>query len=37
MTQALRTAAILPIRIYQKLVSPFIPANTCKYHPRCSE
>ena len=32
-----RRAAILPIRLYQLLVSPFVPANTCKYHPSCSE
>ena len=33
----LRTAAIAPIRLYQLLVSPLVPANTCKYHPSCSE
>ena len=37
MTTAVRGAAILPIRIYQLLVSPFLPANTCKFHPTCSE
>ena len=37
MTNAVRTVAILPIRLYQKLISPFVPANTCKYHPSCSE
>jgi len=36
-TAPLRTLAIAPIRIYQRLVSPFLPANTCKYHPSCSE
>jgi putative membrane protein insertion efficiency factor len=36
-TAPLRTAAIAPIRLYQRLVSPFLPANTCKYHPSCSE
>ena len=35
--RVIRTVAILPIRLYQKLISPFIPANTCKYHPSCSE
>ena len=34
---AARRAAILPIRLYQLVVSPFVPANTCKYHPSCSE
>ena len=33
----LRMLAIAPIRIYQRLVSPFLPANTCKYHPSCSQ
>lgn len=34
---AVRTLAIAPIRLYQLLISPLIPANTCKYHPSCSE
>ena len=33
----MRTVAILPIRLYQLLVSPLLPASTCKYHPSCSE
>jgi uncharacterized protein len=37
MSLAFRRAAIFPIRLYQRLVSPFVPANTCKYHPSCSE
>jgi len=32
-----RTVAVFPIRLYQLLISPFVPANTCKYHPSCSE
>jgi hypothetical protein len=32
-----RGAAVLPIRLYQLIVSPFLPANTCKFHPTCSE
>jgi putative membrane protein insertion efficiency factor len=32
-----RAVAVLPIRLYQLLVSPLLPANTCKYHPSCSE
>ena len=32
----MRTVAILPIRLYQLLVSPLRPA-TCKYHPSCSQ
>jgi len=37
MTTVVRAAAILPIRLYQLLVSPLLPAGTCKYHPSCSE
>ena len=33
----LRSAFIAPIRLYQLLVSPFVGANRCKYHPSCSE
>jgi putative membrane protein insertion efficiency factor len=33
----MRTAVILPIRLYQRLVAPFVPAGTCKYYPSCSE
>jgi uncharacterized protein len=36
-TSAVRTAAIAPIRLYQLTVSRLLPANTCKYHPSCSE
>jgi uncharacterized protein len=32
-----RAVAVLPIRLYQLVVSPFLPANTCKYHPSCSQ
>jgi hypothetical protein len=37
MTTVARGAAVLPIRLYQLLVSPLLPANTCKFHPTCSE
>jgi uncharacterized protein len=30
-----RAAAALPIRLYQRLVSPALPRR-CKYHPSCS-
>jgi len=36
-SRAARRVAILPIRVYQRLISPLVPANTCKYHPSCSE
>ncbi len=32
----MRTLAVLPIRAYQALVSPLLPAS-CKYHPSCSQ
>ena len=34
--KALRTIAIAPIRLYQRVVSPVIPQR-CKYYPTCSE
>jgi uncharacterized protein len=30
-----RGALLLPIRLYQRLMSPLMPAR-CKYHPTCS-
>ena len=33
---ALRGALVAPIRLYQRTVSPALPAR-CKYHPSCSE
>ena len=33
----MRTVAVAPIRLYQLIVSPWLPANTCKFHPSCSE
>jgi len=33
---AFRTAAILPIRFWQRVVSPLIGPR-CRYHPSCSE
>ena len=32
----MRTIAVLPLRLYQLLVSPLFPAS-CKYHPSCSQ
>ena len=32
----LRRAVTLPIRFYQRAISPALPAR-CKYHPTCSE
>jgi uncharacterized protein len=31
-----RTVVLLPIRAYQRLISPMLGAH-CKYHPSCSE
>ena len=25
------------VRLYQLTISPLLPANTCKYHPSCSQ
>jgi hypothetical protein len=33
---ALRSLAVAPLRFYQRVLSPAIPAR-CKYHPSCSE
>jgi putative membrane protein insertion efficiency factor len=32
----LRAAAVAPIRLYQRLISPAIPSR-CKYYPSCSQ
>lgn len=32
----LRWAAVLPIRLYRRIVSPLKPAPTCRFHPTCS-
>ena len=36
MNKLLRRLAILPIRIYQKIISPLLP-GVCRYRPSCSE
>ena len=33
---AVRYAAVLPIRAYQRVISPLLGAH-CKYYPSCSE
>jgi len=33
---ALRWVFLLPLRAYQRLISPLL-GNRCKYHPSCSE
>jgi uncharacterized protein len=33
---SLRTVAVAPIRLYQRVLSPGLPRR-CKYHPSCSE
>jgi uncharacterized protein len=33
--RTLRAAATAPIRLYQRAISPVLPAR-CKYHPSCS-
>ena len=32
----MRAIAILPLRLYQLVVSPLFPGS-CKYHPSCSQ
>jgi putative membrane protein insertion efficiency factor len=32
---AISSAFLAPIRLYQRLISPVLPAR-CKYHPTCS-
>ncbi|MDQ2984640.1 MAG: membrane protein insertion efficiency factor YidD [Actinomycetota bacterium] len=32
----MRYLAIVPVRLYRRLVSPMFP-NTCKYYPSCSQ
>jgi hypothetical protein len=34
--RTLRSLAVLPIRAYQRLISPLMGAH-CKYYPSCSE
>ena len=36
MNQILKFLFILPIRIYQKVISPLLPPS-CRYHPTCSQ
>jgi len=33
----MKTLVITIIRAYQLLLSPFIPANTCRFYPTCSQ
>lgn len=33
---AVRSAAVAPVRFYQRFISPAIPQR-CKYHPSCSQ
>ncbi len=35
-TRAARVVAVLPIRVYQRLLSPIV-GQRCKYYPSCSE
>ncbi len=37
MKSAVRLVALLPIHLYRLTVSPLLPANTCKFHPSCSQ
>jgi uncharacterized protein len=35
-TGVARRAALLPVRVYQRVISPAFPSR-CKYYPTCSE
>jgi hypothetical protein len=36
MEQLLKQVFILPVRFYQKVISPLLPP-TCRFHPSCSQ
>ena len=36
MVQILKYIFILPVRFYQRVISPFTPAS-CRYYPTCSQ
>ncbi len=36
MAPVVRQALVLPIRFYQRFISPFLPRR-CRFHPSCSE
>jgi putative membrane protein insertion efficiency factor len=36
MPQFANKLIILSIRVYQKMVSPLLPSNTCRFYPTCS-
>lgn len=36
MSRVIRRLAVLPIRVYQRLVSPFLGPR-CRYYPSCSD
>lgn len=33
----MRRAFVFCIRLYQLLISPFLPFNNCRFYPTCSE
>jgi uncharacterized protein len=33
----MKYVGLVPVYLYRWLVSPLIPAGTCKYHPTCSQ
>ncbi len=36
-SMGVRRVFLIPLVLYQKLVSPLLPKNLCLYHPTCSE
>ncbi len=33
----MKEAVVFVVRAYQALISPFLPPNTCRFHPTCSQ
>jgi len=33
----MKAIVLATVRAYQLLVSPFLPANTCRFYPTCSQ
>jgi putative membrane protein insertion efficiency factor len=33
----MREAVVFIVRVYQAVISPFLPPNTCRFYPTCSQ
>ncbi len=36
-SKSMKRAAILLVRVYQRLISPVLPPSQCRFYPSCSE